>query len=110
MLKRFIVTLRNYLSSSTKKAQSSQLPENKINATRRGFFKKAAVGLGSVTATAGLSKVVVDSVAKPDMKDQYVKDSIAGEQELMDREYVAMSHQEKQEMLQMFISDYKKKS
>jgi len=80
--------------------------EDGVCAGRRGFFKNAAVGAVSITGTAGLAKVVVDSVPQPDMQDEYIRDSLAGEQELGDREYVLMSDQEKSEMVQSFIDHY----
>jgi len=106
MLKRSIAAVRQWLSSK----QINHIENNEVNTARRGLFKKAALGLGSVSATAGLSKVVIDSVAKPDLQKHYIQDSIAGEQELMDREYIPMSSQEKTAMLQTFIDDYKKQS
>ncbi|MFK5893202.1 MAG: hypothetical protein QM504_08285 [Pseudomonadota bacterium] len=108
MLKSYTAAIRQWLSSklnSHKKVQN-----NNINPARRGFFKKAAVGLTSVTATAGLSKVVVDSLEKTDLQEHYTKDSIAGEQELMNREYVLMSNEEKTDMMQTFIKNYTEQS
>lgn len=104
MLKRSVAAFRRWFSTD-------HLPPNqddKICAERRGFFKKAAVGAVSITGTAGLAKVVVDSVPQPDMRDKYIQDSRAGEQELSEREYVLMSEQEKADMVQSFIDQYSK--
>jgi len=81
-----------------------------VSASRRGFFAKAAIGAVSVSGTAGLAKVVVDSVPEPDTTELYRKDGLAGEQELLERDYVLMSDQEKEDMVQQFVDDYHGKS
>jgi len=112
MLKRSISAIRQWLSSNIKQTrQKEQALQNKNSPTaRRSFFKKAVVGLGSVTATTGLSKVIVDSVAKTERQEHYAKTATAGEGELINREYVLMSDQEKEDMLQTFVENYKEQS
>ena len=80
-----------------------------VSQARRGFFAKAAVGAVSISGTAGLAKVVVDTIPEPDLSDLYQKDLLAGEQELGEREYVLMSAAEKEDMVQQFIDNYREK-
>ncbi|MEN8214325.1 MAG: hypothetical protein ABFR19_08175 [Pseudomonadota bacterium] len=44
------------------------------------------------------------------MEELYTKDAHAGEKELLEREYVLMSEQEKRDMVQAFIDDYSDQS
>ncbi|MCU7814033.1 MAG: hypothetical protein KZQ89_03245 [Candidatus Thiodiazotropha sp. (ex Lucinoma kastoroae)] len=107
MLKRLMAVIRQPFSND----QTSQAPQDEaICSTRRGFFKRAAVGAVSITGTAGLAKVVVDSSLQPDLQDNYIKDHLSGEQELSEREYVLMSEQEKADMVQTFINSYSDQS
>lgn len=112
MLKRSIAAIRQWLSPD--QDQGALNPgasrEDALRASRRGFFRKAALGAASVSGAAGLAKVVVDSVPHPDQKELYTKDAHAGEQELAEREYVLMSDQEKREMVQTFVDDYQDQS
>lgn len=97
MLKRSIALIQQWLSPQ----QSDD-----VCTARRGFFKRAALGAVSVTGTAGLAKVVVDSTPQPDIQEKYIKSGLAGEQELIEREYVLMSDREKQEMVQRFVDNH----
>ena len=107
MLKQSLATIRQWLSPDHG-TQNGR--EDAIRAARRGFFRKAALGAASVSGAAGLAKVVVDSVPHPDQKELYTKDAHAGEQELVQREYVLMSDQEKSEMVQTFVDNYQDQS
>lgn len=110
MLKRSITAIQQWLSPvhNARNPRSAQAGEP--CSARRGFFKKAAVGVVTVTGTAGLAKGVVDSFPQPGMKRRYQEDGRAGEQELMKREYVLMSDQEKAEMMQTFVDNYSDQS
>ncbi len=100
MSRGWMAAIRQWLSPGQGKQESDN---GRVDATRRGFFTRAAVGAVSVSGAAGLAKAVVDAAPEPDLKDQYVKDGLVGEQELMGREYVVMSDQEKSDMVQSFI-------
>lgn len=106
MLKRSIAAIRQWLSPERPLREQRSIPNSEACAARRGFFKQAAAGVVSISGTAGLAKVVVDSVPKPSQRERYRKDHLAGEQELMQREYVLMSEQEKAEMVRMFIDNH----
>ncbi|MCU7935000.1 MAG: hypothetical protein KZQ99_08985 [Candidatus Thiodiazotropha sp. (ex Dulcina madagascariensis)] len=103
MLKQSIAVIRQWFSSD----QITQAPQDdEVCSVKRGFFKRAAVAAVSITGSAVLAKVVVDSSLQPDLQDKYTKDHLSGEQELMEREYVLMSEQEKADMVQTFINNY----
>jgi len=74
--------------------------------SRRDFFRKAAVGAVAVTGTAELAKVTASSLADDNAQTLYEKDIVAGDRVLAEREYVVMSDQEKDEMLQGFVDNY----
>jgi len=74
--------------------------------SRRDFFRKAAVGAVAVTGTAELAKVTASSLADEDARTLYEKDIAAGDRVLVEREYVLMSDQEKDEMVQGFVDNY----
>ncbi len=76
-------------------------------ASRRSFFKRAAVGAASVAGAGGIAKKLVDTSIQPsDLKKFYRQDALTGGPELLEREYVLMSDQEKAEMVQTLIGDY----
>ncbi len=106
MLKRWGTEIRKWFFAERISKDSQPMPNDEVSTVRRRFFKTAAVGAVSITGTAGLAKVVVDSVPEPDMQDKYIQDGVAGEQELKNREYVLMSDQEKSDMVQSFIDHY----
>ena len=106
MLRRKLFTLGERLSGGDNSSHQDTAPREEICDGRRGFFAKAAVGAVAVTGTAGLAKVVVDTVPVPDLQDLYRKDHLAGEQELKQREYVLMTDREKKDMVQSMVDRY----
>lgn len=106
MLKRSRAAIQQWLFPEQASRDSQAVQDDGVRAARRGFFKKAAVGAVSITGTAGLAKVVADSVRQPDLQGLYAKDGLAGEQELKQREYVLMSDREKKDMVQSFVDSY----
>lgn len=104
MLKRSMAAIQQWLSSC------QTVGDEDICNERRFFFKRAAAGTASITGTAVLAKVVVDAVPQPSQQELYRKDGLAGEQELMEREYVLMTDQEKSDMVQSFVDSYSDQS
>jgi len=111
MFKRLKTTFQQWLSPVQTAADELQNQNNEVvNATRRSFFKRAAIGTVAVGGTAGLASAVVDSLPEPDLTHKYRKDAVAGEQDLQEWEYVEMSDQEKSDMVQTFIDSYSRQS
>ncbi len=106
MFKRSVATIVQYLFPQRTTREPRSEKSDAVRTARRNFFKKTAIGAVSVTGTAGLVKVVVDSTPRPDFQDRYSRDAVTGEQELREREYVLMSDQEKADMVQGFVDDY----
>jgi len=86
---------------------SCDVAAEKVSAERRQFFKRAAVGVASIAGTAGVAKSVVDSMPDPDIGAKYAHAAHQGEKELLEREYVLMSEQEKASMLEELIATHK---
>lgn len=107
MLKRMLTALRKRSSPTVEDSEPAHSAMGTVSQGRRGFFTKAALGAVSISGTAGLAKVVVESTPEPDLSDLYRRDHLAGEQELAEREYVLMSASEKEDMVQQFIDNAK---
>ena len=110
MLRRIASALGERFSPDGKIGGGQGASQEAISKERRGLFAKAAVGAVSVSGTAGLAKVVVDTVAVPDLQDLYNKDHLAGERELKQREYVLMTDREKRDLVQSFVDRYQDES
>ena len=106
MLKRMLYALGKRVSPGDKAGERHSPSTEAASRGRRGFFAKAAVGAVSISGTAGLAKVVVDSMPEPDLSELYRKDLFAGDQELGEREYVLMSASEKEDMVQQLVESY----
>ena len=108
MLKRILSALGERFPRKNSAGEHHPPPNEAVSPARRSFFAKATVGAVAITGTAGLAKVVGDSVVQPDLQDLYKKDQFTGEQELSEREYVLMSDDEKTDMVQQFVDNYDK--
>ena len=75
--------------------------------SRRNFFRKAAIGAVAVTGTTELAKVTASSLVDDNAQTLYAKDIVAGDRVLAERQYVVMSDQEKEEMVQGFVDNYR---
>ncbi len=75
---------------------------------RRRFFAKAAIGGAALGATGGLAKVAVSSLPSEDVQELYLREARAGDETLSQREYVEMTDQEKEQMVQDLIMQHKK--
>ncbi|MCG7988028.1 MAG: hypothetical protein JAZ20_07340 [Candidatus Thiodiazotropha weberae] len=111
MIKQWLNRIKQWLFGDYKNQQKSDLKSSdEPNPVRRRLFRQAAIGAVGVTGTAGLAKSVVDAVPEPDLKQKYHRDATQGETELSQREYVVMTNQEKEAMLQSFIDNYNNKT
>lgn len=103
MLKRAMAAIqKRFFPGQQDKTSSDEV----IRVARRQFFTRATLGAASVTGTATLTKMVIDSVPQPDLHQRYAKDASNGEQELRERKYVLMSEREITDMVQTFVDDY----
>jgi len=106
LIRRILSAFGKWVSHGSNGDKRLPSPTEAVSKARRSFFAKAAVGAVSVSGAAGLAKAVVDSMPEPELHDHYRKDSLAGEQELRERDYVLMSDREKEDMVQQFVDNY----
>ncbi len=78
--------------------------------SRRGFFKRAAVGTVALGGVAGAAKIVVSSIPDTSPQELYEKDIQAGDRAISGREYVLMSDREKRDMIHTFMDNYRNKA
>ncbi len=111
MMKQWLIQTRQRLFDNFKNQQKTD-PQgsDEPNYVRRRLFRQTTIGALSVTATAGLAKQVVDTLPGPDFKQKYHRDALQGEAQLRQREYVVMTSQEKEAMLQSLINNYNNKT
>ncbi len=76
-------------------------PDNKAMArtSRRGFLSKAVIAGVAVAATAGVAKKTGDLIFKEDHQKAYLDDVLPGDEVLASRQYVAMTGEEKKNLL-----------
>ena len=104
MLKRVATAIGRWLSPNSGGAHQSFSP------TRRGFFRKAGLGAASAAGVAALAKTAADALPEQGSGELYHQTNRAGEQELLERDYVLMSEQEKAEMIRGFTNTYDRDS
>lgn len=109
MLKRAMAVIKKQFFPD-RHNKNSTLDIDVTRAARRQFFTRATLGAASITGTAGLTKMAIDAVPQPDLHQRYVKDATNGERELVEREYVLMSKQEIENMLQIFTHNHTNKN
>jgi len=99
-----------YLHWGGKVKNGEDTIDNDQSVSRRGFFKKIAIGGAVIGTSVGLFKAA-DAIA-PDVDSQLAakQSTAAGDLALAKEEYVLMSRQEKDEMVQMLVNNYPNKS
>lgn len=84
----------------------------KVDVSRRMFFRGAAAVVGAVT-TAGVTKVAVDAAAdseKEKVRAQYAKEALRQERAMLQKKFVVMSDDEKQRMLDEILDHHHKQT
>jgi len=77
-----------------------------MDSSRRRFIKGALVGGIAVATSGGLTRVVTGLTGTDAVNIPYPND-IQQERLLKAREYVVMTEEEKEELIQQFINNYK---
>ena len=78
--------------------------------TRRTFIKTAVIGTAVATSSAGLSKIITSAAPEGMRPGMHTNDDIQQEKVMLGKEYVLMTEEEKKQMLQMLIKDYKEQA
>lgn len=78
--------------------------------SRRAFIKTAVIGAVVATSSAGFSKIITSAAPKGMQLRMHTNDDIQQEKIMLRKEYVLMTEEEKNQMLQMLIRDYKEQA
>ncbi len=83
-----------------------------VDHSKRAFLTKVLIGGVAAVSTAAIAKKLISSEAagKKNTQQAYVNDEIMQDKTMKDKEYVLMSREEKEKMVQMFVSDYNKQA
>lgn len=81
-----------------------------VDHSKRAFLTKVLIGGVAAVSTAAIAKKVVSSSSHKDVKSAYLKDEQMQDKVMKDKEYVLMTSEEKEHMVQMFVSDYYKQA
>lgn len=81
-----------------------------VDYSKRAFMKKALIGGIAAVSTAAVAKKLISSEAagRKNTQQAYVNDELMQDKVMKDKEYVLMTKEEKERMVQMFESDYYK--
>ena len=78
--------------------------------SRRAFIKKTLLVGVAVASTTAVAKKVASVTPRQDLRGAYLNDDIQQDKVMKGKEYVVMSREEKEQMLQMFVNDYNKQA
>jgi len=84
--------------------------KNDTDFSRRAFIKKTLLIGVAVASTAAVAKKVASVTPRQDLRGAYLNDEIQQDKVMKGKEYVVMSKEEKEQMLQMFANDYNKQA
>jgi len=76
-------------------------------ASRRDFFKRAAVVSVAVVSATSAAKMVASLAKESDPQKAYLRDVLPGDRVLGNRDYVEMTEEEKEKRLQVLVKNYK---
>ncbi|MDO8445177.1 MAG: hypothetical protein Q7T53_03575 [Deltaproteobacteria bacterium] len=80
--------------------------KNGTDFSRRAFIKKTLLIGVAVASTAAVAKKVASVTPRQDLRGAYLNDEIQQDKVMKGKEYVVMSKEEKEQMLQMFVKEY----
>ena len=80
------------------------------NPLRRTFIKKAVVGGIAVVSTASLAKKVSSMASADSANKAYLNDDIQQDKIMMQKNYVLMTREEKEQMVKTLADSYKEQA
>lgn len=80
------------------------------NPSRRSFIKKAVVGGVVVASGAGLAKTAASLASKSAANNVNLNDDLRQDNIMMQKRYVLMTKQEKEQMVKMLVNSYKEQA
>ena len=78
--------------------------------SRRAFIKKTLLVGVAVASTAAVAKKVASVTPRQDLRGAYLNDELQQDRVMKDKEFVVMSKEEKERMVQMFVGEYSYKA
>lgn len=88
-------------------AKEKKRDEREASISRRRFIKHTTIGGIALAYTVGVGRFVSSLVPEDSPQEAYLKDVLPGDRVMMERGYVLMTDREKEELIQMFIENYK---
>lgn len=85
----------------------NEVKKEGIDYSRRAFMKKALLTGIAVATTAAITKKVVEAVPKHDLRDAYLNDDLQQDKVMKDKKYVLMTTEEKEQLVQTLVSEYR---
>jgi len=90
--------------------KDSGMQKKGVDFSKRAFLKTALIGGIAVASGSMIAKKISSNMPKADLKSAYVDDEIQQDKAMKGKEYVLMSKEEKDQMVQMFASEYSYKA
>ncbi|MBI4745886.1 MAG: hypothetical protein HY786_04940 [Deltaproteobacteria bacterium] len=78
-----------------------------VDFSKRAFIKTALIGGIAVASGAVIAKKIVSNIPNTGLANASVSDELQQDRVMKDKEFVVMSKEEKDRMVQMFVSGYK---
>ena len=84
-----------------------EVKKEDVDYSRRSFIKKTLLLGVAVASTAAVAKKVSSVVPRQDIKGAYLNDEVQQDLVMKDKQYVLMTKEEKDQMVQMFEKEYR---
>lgn len=83
-----------------------EVKKEEVDHSRRAFIKKTLLLGVAVASTAAVAKKVASVAPRQDLRGAYLKDELQQDLVMKDKQYVLMTTEEKEQMIQMFEKEY----
>ncbi len=87
--------------------KESEIKREGVDFSKRAFIKTALIGGIAVASGAMIAKKIVSNIPNTGLTKASVNDELQQDRVMKDKEFVVMSKEEKDRMVQMFESEYK---
>jgi len=87
--------------------KESEVKREGVDFSKRAFIKTALIGGIAVASGAVIAKKIVSNIPNTGFTKTSVSDELQQDIVMKDKEFVVMSKEEKDRMVQMFESEYK---
>ena len=87
--------------------KESEVKREGVDFSKRAFIKTALIGGIAVASGAVIAKKIASNIPYTGLTNASVSDELQQDRVMKDKEFVVMSKEEKDRMVQMFESEYK---